>query len=69
MSDAWPSLHFSLSNPRDDGPTDLPRLLRRLADEMESRSIHPEDVITLTIHSEVTEDGPWWSATLVWSPD
>lgn len=68
-NDAHPSLHFSLANPRDDGATDLPRLLRRLADEIESQAIDPLDIISLTISEEMTENGPWWSATVVWSPD
>jgi hypothetical protein len=67
--EAFPSVHFSLANPRDDGATDLPRLLRRLADEIERRGIRPMEVITLTISEEITEEGPWWSGTLVWSPD
>ncbi len=63
------SLHFSLANARDDGATDLPRLLRRLADEIELRAIDPMDIVALAISEEMTEDGPWWDATVVWSPD
>jgi hypothetical protein len=66
--DAYPSLHFSLANPRDDGASDLPRLLRRLADEIEGHEIDPMRVIALTVSEEMTEDGPWWSATVIWSP-
>lgn len=69
MSDHWSCQNFSLANPRDDGPTDLPRLLRRLADEIERRQIDPSDVLDLTVSNEITEDGPWWSATLYWSPE
>ena len=55
--------------PRDDRPSDLPHLLRRVADEMDVRSIKPMDVLDLTISQEMTEDGPWWSATVYWSTD
>lgn len=61
--------HFALANPRDDRPTDLPQLLRRLADEMERCKIKPMDLLDVTISQEMTEDGPWWSATVYWSPD
>lgn len=27
------------------------------------------DILDLTITSEMTENGPWWSATLYWSTD
>ena len=61
--------HFSLANARDDRPSDLPHLLRRVSDEMDVRSIKPMDVLDLTISQEMTEDGPWWSATVYWSTD
>jgi hypothetical protein len=63
------SLNFSLTNARDDGATDLPRLLRRLADEIERRAIDPIDVIAVTISEEITDDGPWWNTTVVWSSE
>ncbi|GAA4973808.1 hypothetical protein [Actinoplanes utahensis] len=69
MTESWTSRHFSLTNPRDDGSTDLPRLLRRMADEIEDLDLDPMDILDLTIAQEITEDGPWWSATLYWSPD
>ena len=68
VSDSWSCLHFSLANPRDDGATDLPLLLRRLADAIEEREIEAMDVLDLTVSHEITEDGPWWSATVYWSP-
>jgi len=34
-----------LANPRDDGAADLPRLLRRLADHIESYQIAPMDIL------------------------
>jgi len=69
VADYWSSRHFSLTNPRDDGSTDLPRLLRRLADHIEDLGIQPMDVLDVTIAQDITEDGPWWSATVYWSPD
>ncbi len=69
MSEWWTSRRFSLANPRDDGSTDLPRLLRRVADEIEALGIDPMDILDLTVSQNITEDGPWWSVTLYWSPD
>lgn len=66
---SWPSRHFSLSNPREDGASDLPRLLRRLADAMEEAGIGAMEMLDLNVHHEMTEDGPWWSGTVYWSPD
>ncbi len=68
MSDHWPCRHFSLANPREDGATDLPRLFRRLADEVERLEIESLDVLDVTVSHEMTEDGPWWSVTLYWTP-
>ena len=65
----WPVRHFSLSNPRDDGPADLPRLLRRLADAIEEAGISPMEMLDLNLHHEMTEDGPWWAVTVYWSPN
>jgi hypothetical protein len=69
MTAWWTSRHFSLTNPRDDGGTDLPKLLRRMADEIELLDLIPMNILDLTVSQEITEDGPWWSATLYWSPD
>ncbi|MCA1707423.1 MAG: hypothetical protein LC808_30815 [Actinobacteria bacterium] len=68
MSDRWSCLHFSLANPRDDGATDLPLLLRPPADEVEERRIDAMEILDLTLSQEMTEDGPWWSGTVYWSP-
>lgn len=69
VSKRWSCLHFSLANARDDGATDLPRLLRRIADEIEGREIDPMEILDLTVSHEMTRDGPWWSATVYWSPE
>ena len=63
MTDKWSCQHFSLANPLRRGATDLPKLLRRVATEIEKRDIGPMDLLDLT------GDGPWWSATIYWSPD
>ena len=69
----WPTSgmcrHFSLSNASGSQEGDLPLLLRRLADQIEERGIQPMEALDLTLSSEITENGPWWSATLYWSPD
>ena len=65
----WTCRHFSISNPRDDGSDDLPRLLRRVADQIEQYEIKSMDVLQLTVELEMTSDGPWWSATIFWQPD
>jgi len=69
MPEPWFVRHFSLANARDDKPDDLPHLLRRVADEIDSRSIEPMDLRDLTVSSEITGDGPWWSVTVYWSQD
>jgi hypothetical protein len=44
-------------------------LLRRFADELDARQIKPMDILDMTVHTEITEAGPYWSASLYWSPD
>jgi hypothetical protein len=68
MPENWPSRHFSLANPLKDGGGDLPRLLRRVADAIEDQAIQPDEILDLTISSDTTDSGPWWSATVYWSP-
>lgn len=68
--DSYPSRHFSIANARDgEHETDLPYLLRRVADEIEALGIQPMEILDVTIHQEITENGPWWDATVYWSPD
>jgi hypothetical protein len=69
MSDSWSCKHFTMGNPRNEAPTNLPTLLRRIAAEIERREIDPMDLLDVTIHQEMTEDGPWWSVSVYWSPD
>lgn len=51
----WTALHFSLANPEGRGQARLPRLLNRLADEI--RSLGEVEVMDITFHTEVTDDG------------
>ena len=68
-SDQWTCQHFSLANALDDRPSDLPHLLRRIADELDRLQVRPMELLDVTIAGEMTGDGPWWSATVYWSPD
>lgn len=56
--------HFSLTNGDGKHASDLPRLLRRVASEIEEMAITPMDLMDLTIHHEMTTNGPSWSATV-----
>lgn len=68
MNDSWSCEHFTMGNPREDGATDLPRLLRRVAEEIERREIDPMDLLDVSIGQETTEDGPWWSVSVYCAP-
>ena len=59
--------HFSLANPQGPSQSDLPKLLRRLATEI-SKLQPATMILDLTIEQEITEDGPWFSATVYYSP-
>lgn len=61
-------MSFSLANALDDRPADLPHLLRRMADEIDRRGLTPDELLDLTISYDIAADGPWWSATVYWSP-
>lgn len=69
VADAWTCLHFTPSNPRDDGAEDLPRLLRRVAEEVERRGITAVELLDVAVPSEITAAGPWWAVSVYWSPD
>ena len=59
----WDIHHFSIANPKGSGDEgNFPALLRRVAESMEKKGdIRVQDV---TFAHEMTEDGPWWSATI-----
>ncbi len=69
MDNLWTCQHFSLSNPRRRGAADLPKLLRGMASEIDKLRIDPMAILDLTISQEMTDHGPWWSATLDWSSE
>ena len=59
-------VHFSLSNPAGPGQGSVPALLRRLAEELESRG--DVDVQDVVFHSEVTEDEDDLTMTVYFNP-
>lgn len=68
--DGYPSRHFSLANKRDGKhENDLPHVLRRVANQIEELKIQPMEILDVTIHHEITENGPWWDVAVYWSPD
>lgn len=65
----YPSRHFSLCNPQGPEVTNLPLLLRRLANEIERADIARDDLLDVTLsNDEFTDDGFCWRATVYWSP-
>jgi len=60
---------WSLGNPEGEHASNLPLLLRRVADQMEHDGIQAMDFLGLTVTEEMTEDGPWFSVSVFWSPD
>ena len=64
-----PCRHVSLANPRGREETNLPLLLRRVAELIEDEGIDPLDILDVTVSSEITENGPWWSVTVYWESD
>ncbi|WP_431995987.1 hypothetical protein [Streptomyces griseoflavus] len=60
--ESWTIRHFSQANPPGTGQADVPALLRRVADSIES--LGPVEVQDLVMHTEVTADGPWPSLTV-----
>ncbi|MDT0464335.1 hypothetical protein [Streptomyces gibsoniae] len=60
--ESWTIKHFSQANPAGAGQNDVPALLRRVADSVES--LGPVEVQDLVLHTETTGDGPWPSLTV-----
>lgn len=64
----YPARTFSLGNPEGPASSDLPMLLRRLADAIEAEGIKSDDILDVTINgAEVTEYGSWWQSAVYWS--
>ncbi len=53
--DDWTAVRFSLANPEGRGQGRLPRLLSRLASAI--RSLGEVEVLDITFHTEVTDNG------------
>lgn len=69
MASAWNSKHWSLANAVDTDVTDLPLLLRRVADQIEADGITAMELLDVVVSQEMTDIGPHWSVTVYWSPD
>ncbi|BBC34553.1 uncharacterized protein SGFS_058470 [Streptomyces graminofaciens] len=63
--ESWTIKHFSQANPAGTGQDDVPALLRRVADSIESLGL--VEVQDLVMHTEVTADGGWPSLTVYFS--
>jgi hypothetical protein len=60
--ESWTIRHFSQANPEGEQQADVPALLRRVADSIET--FGDIEVYDITFHSEITADGPWTSLTV-----
>lgn len=63
-TDDWSPRRFALASTRDVGGEDLPLLMRRLAEEIQQRSIQPENALDLIAIQHETESDSCWSITL-----
>ncbi|GAB2987800.1 hypothetical protein [Nocardioides montaniterrae] len=68
-ADGYECRHVSIANPKGKHETDLPRLLRTVAELIEELAIKPMELMDVVIRSEITGDGPRWSATIYWARD
>jgi hypothetical protein len=62
----WTVRHFSLANPKGRRQSDLPRLLRSVADELEA--VGNPEVYDLVLHTDTTSRRPWYSVTVYFAP-
>jgi hypothetical protein len=60
--ESWTIRHFSQANAKGSGQSDVPALLRRVADSIEA--LGRIEVQDITLGTEITEDGPWHSLTV-----
>jgi hypothetical protein len=60
--ESWTARHFTQGNPKGPGQDDVPALLRRVADTIDSAG--DVEVHDLILHTDVTEDGDWHSLTV-----
>jgi len=54
---SWSIEHFSQANPVGDGQSNVPALLRLVAESIEA--LGPVEVQDLVMHTETTADGDW----------
>jgi hypothetical protein len=60
--ESWTIEHFSKSNPLGPGQGNVPALLRRIADSLETYGqIAVQDLV---LHTDVNEHGEWHSVTV-----
>lgn len=64
---SWTAEHFSLANPLGQRQGDVPRLLRRVAEVIES--FGAVEIQDLVLHTEVNEFGNWPSITVYFHRD
>ena len=70
MNDEGTLHYFSLGNAEGPESNDLPLLLRRVADHIETLGIESEDVMDVVVSGdEVTEHGSWWRVAVYWSSE
>jgi hypothetical protein len=59
---SWTIHHFSLSNPKGRDQDDVPKLLRRVAAQLEAEgAVEVQDIV---FHSEVAKGKEWPSMTV-----
>lgn len=66
-SDDWTVSHFSQSNPKGPRQEDVPALLRRVADSIETLGEIDIQDIVCNCPGELTDDGWWPSITVYYS--
>ena len=64
VDESWTVLHFSQANPKGAGQSDVPSLLRRVADTIEKQgAIDVQDVV---FHAQLDEAGDDWPTMTVY---
>jgi hypothetical protein len=66
MPESWTIRHFSLANPVGTDRSNVPLLLRRLADQLEE--FGPVEVQDITFGTEVTDSGYVHAITVYFHP-
>ena len=58
------SKYTNLCNPLGPDASNLPLLLRRLADQLEREGIDGDDILHVVVGDQITEFGSWWDITV-----